>query len=149
MLSRKVFVLLALGLVLALGVSVVAAQEPTTLTILTHWGEQSVLDAQTPLYGACEAKTNVKVELQTVPFDDLLTKIVANQTAGTNTDLIHVYNLWLPDFAKSGLLSTPPQSIVDAVTSNVPAGVLKGVTVGGQVWGWPTEVDTYLLIYNK
>ena len=28
-------------------------------------------------------------------------------------------------------------------------GVIKGISSDGQIWGWPTEVDTYLLIYNK
>lgn len=149
MVSRKVVLLLALGVLLALSVNLVTAQDAVTLRILTHWGEERLLDAQAKLYGACEASTGVKVELETVPFGDLLTKIVANNTAGTNTDIIHLYNLWLPDFAKSGLLSTPPQSIIDAISGNAPEGVIQGITSGGQIWGWPTEVNTYLLIYNK
>ena len=149
MFFKRVLLLFGLSLMVVLNISLASAQEPVTLTILTHWGEDSLLQGQKDLYAACETKTGVKIELQTVAFDDLLTKIVANQTAGTNTDIIHVYNLWLPDFAKSGLLSTPPQSIVDAITANAPEGVIQGVTSVGQIWGWPTEVNTYLLIYNK
>ena len=149
MLRSKVFLLFGLSLILALGVSVVSAQEPVTLRILTHWGEESFLTGQEALYGACEASTGVNIELETVAFNDLLTKIIANQTAGTNTDIIHAYNLWLPDFARSGLLAAPPQEIIDAITANTSEGVISGITSGGQVWGWPTEVNTYLLIYNK
>ena len=39
--------------------------------------------------------------------------------------------------------------MIDAISGNAPEGVIKGITSGGQVWGWPTEVNTYLLIYNK
>lgn len=146
---RRVLVLLAFAVICLLSVGFAAAQEPTTLRILTHWGEESYLAGQEALYDACEAQTGVTVELETVPFNDLLTKIIANQTAGTNTDIIHVYNLWLPDFARSGLLSAPPQEIIDAISANTSEGVVRGVTSVGQVWGWPTEVNTYLLIYNK
>lgn len=149
MLFRKALLLFGLCLILALGVSLVSAQEPVTLRILTHWGEESFLAGQDALYGSCEAQTGVNIELEAVAFNDLLTKIIANQTAGTNSDIIHAYNLWLPDFARSGLLSTPPQDIIDTISANTSEGVVQGVTSVGQIWGWPTEVNTYLLIYNK
>jgi multiple sugar transport system substrate-binding protein len=149
MLHKRIFLLLALSLLLVMTASIAAAQDTVTLSILTHWGAERELEAQGRLFEACEAQTGVTVDLQTVPFGDLLTKIIANQTAGTNTDIIHLYNLWLPDFSRSGLLSTPPQEIVDAISANTSEGVVRGITSGDQVWGWPTEVNTYLLIYNK
>lgn len=149
MLRKQVFLLLALSMMLVLTASLASAQDAVTLSVLTHWGAERELEAQDRLFEACEASTGVNVDLQTVPFGDLLTKIIANQTAGTNTDIIHLYNLWLPDFSRSGLLATPPQEVVDAITANTSEGVVRGVTSGDQVWGWPTEVNTYLLIYNK
>jgi multiple sugar transport system substrate-binding protein len=92
----------------------------------------------------------ITIELQTVPFNDLLTKIITGRAAGTNPDIYHMYNLWLPDFiGDNGLVATPPQDIVDAVIANSPQGVIDGITVADQVWGYPTEVNTYLLMYNK
>ena len=149
MLSKRVFFLLVISMLVLSTASLTSAQDGTTLSILTHWGAERELEAQDRLFEACEAQLGVSVDLQTVPFGDLLTKIVANQTAGTNTDIIHLYNLWLPDFSRSGLLSTPPQEVVDAIAADAPEGVVRGVTSGDQVWGWPTEVNTYLLIYNK
>jgi multiple sugar transport system substrate-binding protein len=149
MVTKKAILILLLGAILALCTSVTLAQDTVTLRVLTHWGEENLLEAQEGLYSACEAQTGVNVELETVSFNDLLTKIVTGHTAGTDPDIIHLYNLWLPDFAKSGLLATPPAEVVDAISANVPEGVLQGVTSGDEVWGWPTEVNTYLLIYNK
>lgn len=146
--KRALLIALILTLSVGMGTSLVSAQD-TTLTILTHWAEESLLAAQEDLYRACEEATGVTVELQTVPFEELLTRIITNQTAGTNTDIIHMYNLWLPDFESSGLLSTPPQEIVDEIVANTSPGVQAGVTVNDQIWGWPTEVNTYLLLYNK
>lgn len=147
--KRVLFVLLTLTLSVGVGTFLVSAQDPTNLTILTHWAEERLLEAQGELFADCEASLNVNADLQTVPFEELLTKIITNQTAGTNTDIIHMYNLWLPDFESSELLAPPPQEVVDEILANVPQGVIDGITVNDQVWGWPTEVNTYLLIYNK
>src|SRR5215207_921605 len=112
--KKKAFFVLLLGAILVLGTTVTLAQEPVTLRILTHWGEENLLAAQDELYSACETQTGVNVELETVPFNDLLTKIVTGHTAGTDPDIIHLYNLWLPDFAQSGLLAMPSAEVVDA-----------------------------------
>ena len=92
MLRKRVFLLLVLSLLIAMTASITAAQDTVTLSILTHWGAERELEAQDRLFEACEAQTGVTVDLQTVPFGYLLTKIIANQTAGTNTDIIHLYN---------------------------------------------------------
>ncbi|MFO7321510.1 MAG: sugar ABC transporter substrate-binding protein [Chloroflexota bacterium] len=141
---------LILVVVLVLGASIAGAQEEITLRVLTHWGEEIVLPGQLAMIEAYEAANpGVKIELETVPFNDLLTKIITGQTAGTNPDIFHLYNLWLPEFTRSGLLAVPPQEVVDAIVANTSPGIVEGVSAGGQVWGWPTEVNTYLLIYNK
>lgn len=148
MLTKR-FTVLILVLGLLLTGSLVSAQD-VTLTILTHWGEEIHAENQAKMYGYCADQTGVAYELRTVPFNDLLTTIVTGRTAGTNPDIYHLYNLWLPDFTgESGLLSTPPQAMVDEIIANSPAGVVEGVTANGQVWGYPTEVNTYLLLWNK
>lgn len=122
----------------------------TKLSILTHWGEENLLAGQQTMYDTCAAETNVTVDLKTVPFNDLLTTIVTGRTAGTNPDIYHLYNLWLPDFTgEGGMLVPPPQEMIDEITANSPEAVINGITVNGQIWGYPTEVNTYLLLYNK
>lgn len=148
--DRFLAVLLVLALALgALGAA--AAQENITLTVLTHWGEERLLTAQQAMFDEYMAlNPGITIELQTVPFNDLLTRIVTGRTAGTNPDIYHLYNLWLPDFTgENGLLAVPPQDIVDEVIANTPPAVIDGISVNGQVWGYPTEINTYLLLYNK
>jgi multiple sugar transport system substrate-binding protein len=148
--KRSILVLLIVALALTLSAVGVKAQDQIKLTLLTHWAEQSTLKAQQAMFDAyMKANPNVTIELQTVPFDDLLTKINTGNTAGTNPDIYHVYNLWLPDFIKGGLLATPPDDMVKMIKANVPESVINGITVNGQVWGFPTEINTYLLLYNK
>jgi multiple sugar transport system substrate-binding protein len=127
-----------------------AQEEKIKLTILTHWAEERLLTAQQAILDEYTAShPNVTFELITVPFDQLYTKITTMRTAGESPDIYHLYNLWLPEFVTSDMMSTPPASIVDAVVANTSPGVVEGTTFNGQVWGYPTEVNTYLLLYNK
>jgi multiple sugar transport system substrate-binding protein len=121
-----------------------------TLTILTHWGEESQRAPMEQMIATCEAATGISANVRAVPFGDLYTTIVTGRAAGIQPDIYHLYNLWLPEFTgEGGMLAAPPQEAVDHITANVAPAIVEGISAGGQVWGYPTEVNTYLLIYNK
>lgn len=152
MITKRVLTVFALSMIVlfVLAPMTSAQDEDITLTILTHWGDQRTLAGQQAYLDEYTAlHPNVKFELITVPFEELYTKITTLRTAGESPDIYHMYNLWLPEFVTSGMMSTPPQSLVDSVVANTSPGVVEGTTFDGQVWGYPTEVNTYLLLYNK
>lgn len=150
MCKRITVIALVVLMVLAVLAPSALAQDQITLTILTHWGEESLLTAQQAMFDAYMAEhPNVTIELQTVPFEELLTRIVTSRTAGTSPDIYHLYNLWLPEFTNSGLLAPMPEALASYVTDNAAATSVVGVTYNDQMWGVPTEVNTYQLIYNK
>ena len=130
---------------------VVIAQDDITLTMLTHWGTEDQIAAQQAIIDEYEAThPNVNIELVTVDFGELRTKIITGRTAGTSADIYHFYHLWLPDFVNSSVLATPPEASLDFITENVAEGTIESVsTSDGQTWGYPTEVNPYLLVYNK
>jgi len=146
----SVSLLLMVFLWAALG-SVALAQEEITLTMLTHWGTESQLAAQEAIIEAYEAShPGINIELVTVDFEELRTKIITGRTAGTGADINHFYHLWLPDFVNSGILAPPPEEAVDFIRTNAAEGTVEAVSTGdGQIWGFPTEVNPYLLVYNK
>ena len=127
-----------------------SAQDNVKLVVLTHWGTQiqkDPLDAILAEY--TEANPNVEVEHQTVAFEELINRITTGQLGGDAPDIYHFYNLWLPDFAGSELLSTPPEDILADITAGYAEGTVGGASFNGQAWGYPTEVNNYQLIYNK
>jgi multiple sugar transport system substrate-binding protein len=141
------FIVLASVLVIA---GLAFGQRRPQLEVLTHWGEDAYLAHEQRMLEQCAAETNVSVDLRTVPFNDLYTTIVTGRTAGTNPDIYHLYNLWLPEFTgEGGMLAAPPREIVEEILANAPQAVIDGITANGDVWGYPTEVNTYLLLYNK
>ena len=164
---------LFLGLVLALALLVVAActapvaptaapaagdgaaapaasGEKVKLTILTHWGEESLAKPmKAKLDEYMKLNPNVEIEYQAVTFDQLLTKITTARAAGTSPDIYHFYNLWMPDFVEGGMLDDPPAAVLDDIKANYSEGTQGAVSYGGKVWGYPTELNTWQLLYNK
>ncbi len=138
----------ALGVARGYGLSA-AAQDNVKLTVLTHWNiaeQKDPLEAIFKQY--TDANPNVEIELQTVAFADLLTRITTGALGGETTDIVHIYNLWLPDLATS-ILAAPPEAVSSDVSAAYAGGTVAGASYADQVWGFPTEVNTYQLIYNK
>ena len=129
-----------------------AAAKPASgakLTVLTHWGDQDQLAVMTPILQQYTLETGTAIDHQTVAFDELLKRITTGRLGGPSPDIIHFYNLWLPDFVSSGVLQTPPADAVADVKKSYSPGSVDGASYKDQVWGYPTEVNNYQLIYNK
>lgn len=126
------------------------AGDKVKLVLLTHWGEEALLKAmQAKIDEYQQANPNVEVEYQTVPFDQLLTKIVSGRTAGITPDIYHFYNLWLPELVNGDALAEPPDELLADIKENYSPGSLNAVSAGGKIYGYATEINTYQLIYNK
>jgi multiple sugar transport system substrate-binding protein len=126
-----------------------SAQDQVNLVLLTHWGAQpqkDPLDAIIAEY--MELNPNVAIEHQTVAFAELLNRITTGQLGGEAPDMYHFYNLWLPDFVNSQLLATPPDDVLADIGAAYPEGTIGGSSYDGQVWGYPTEVNVWQLMYN-
>jgi multiple sugar transport system substrate-binding protein len=127
-----------------------AAGTPVKLTMLTHWGAQEYQEVMQPLIQECQQQIpGLTVEHQTVDFGNLLTRITTGRLGGAAPDIYHFYNLWLPEFVPSDLLATPPADVVEDIQKGYSESTVAGSSYNGQVWGYPTEVNTYQLIYNK
>jgi len=132
------------------GFRVAGAQDNVKLVVLTHWGTQEQKDPLEKIFAEyTAANPNVEIELQTVAFDELLNRISTGALGGDAPDVYHFYNLWLPDFVGSDLLATPIDEVSSDVTAAYGEGTVGGASYNEQVWGYPTEVNDYQLIYNK
>ncbi len=60
------------------------------MTMLTHWGTEDQLAAQQTIIDAyMESNPDVNIELVTVDFGELRTKIITGRTAGISADVYH------------------------------------------------------------
>ena len=119
-----------------------------TLTLATHYPPENIKVLE-PCFKQYEQETGVKVVHQQIPYGDYLQTILTARLGGQSPDIYHVYSIWAAQLVDNGLLATPPDDILSFVQDGYVPSTVDAVTIGGQVWGVPTEVSNYLLVYNK
>ncbi|GAA4893324.1 multiple sugar transport system substrate-binding protein [Stackebrandtia albiflava] len=121
-----------------------------TLTILTHYANdplKSGLQEMVDEWNA--ANPDLQVETQAVSFDELLQTITVRQTGGEAPDIVHAYSLWGGQLAEANVLAEVPEDVAQDVRDNYSPAAVGSVTVDDRIVGYPTEVQTYGLYYNK
>ncbi|GIP38514.1 sugar ABC transporter substrate-binding protein [Paenibacillus sp. J31TS4] len=120
-----------------------------TLTLLSHYAGPQEEQLKPYIDQWNKENPNIQVKLEPVDFGELLKTISAKQTAGKVADIMHVYSMWGGQLGKSKVLADPPADVVEDIKSNYPEAAVKGSSIGGKVYGYPTEVQAYALFYNK
>ena len=123
--------------------------KPTTIRILTHWDatNSSAFQAYIAEYEA--QNKNVKIELQTVPFGELMKKISTSGLSSDGPDIYHIYSAWLPELVGGKTIAPAPGDFAKDIQQAYAANIIDSVSVGGSIYGYPTELTTYALNYNK
>lgn len=122
-----------------------------TLTFLSHYGDEPMKGGISKLIDEWNSEhPDIQVKQQTVKFDDLLTTLNVRQTGGRGADILSSYALWGGQLAANNVLDKPPADVAKDIKSNYSPAAAAAVTGGnGQVFGYPTEFNTYVLYYNK
>jgi multiple sugar transport system substrate-binding protein len=125
------------------------AQEARTIQVSTHYTEEQAA----PLlacFDAFEAENpGITVEHQQTAYGDFLQTILTSRVGGTAPDIVNVYSIWVPQLAAAGALEPPPAEIADWISTSYSPATVGAATVNGQLWGIPTELSVYALVYNK
>jgi multiple sugar transport system substrate-binding protein len=53
----------------------------------------------------------------------------------------------IADFVKAGMVDTPPKDVLDDIKTNYTT--YQNAFYQNKIWGYPTEINTYQLVYNK
>jgi multiple sugar transport system substrate-binding protein len=140
---------IGLAAVIALSGGVATAQEPVTVTYLTHWLPDQVAQLEAAASAFEAQNPDVNVEIRAVPFGDLLTTIKTQAASPGGPTIAGIYNLWLPELARDGIAAAAAGDFLADITANWPASAVAGASVDGVNYGYPNEINTYALNYNK
>ena len=119
-----------------------------TITLATHYPPENIKVLE-PCFKQYQQETGVQVVHQQIPYGDYLQTILTARLGGQSPDIYHVYSIWAAQLVDNGLLATPPDDILSFVNDGYVPSTVDAVTIDNQVWGVPTEVADYLLVYNK
>lgn len=127
---------------------VMANAQEVELTYLTHWAPDTVALLEQAASAYTEQNPDVSISVRAVPFGDLLTTIRSGGAGGGPT-IASIYDLWLPELVRDGLVTGAPEAVAGEVQSAWPEGIAAAASVDGQIYGIPNEINVYALNYNR
>jgi multiple sugar transport system substrate-binding protein len=74
---------------------------------------------------------------------------MVRQAAGQGADILHPYCLWNGQLVQAGVLRPAPSEHAEEIRRGYGGAAVGASSVGDRIYGYPTEVQTYALYYNK
>lgn len=145
MLNRKIWI--ALGAALMGATALAGAASAETLTM---WVRASATNAAGHLVDLWNSTHPDKIELTTIPDNQMVTKLATGAQAGEVPDLVSFDLIYMPDFMKAGFLED-----LTAVLKADPnyAGVAQAykdiASYEGKIYGAGFTPDVSILVWNK
>ena len=150
-----------LGILLVVGASVHAEKGSETITLryATHWTDahqhhgitvngvktsKGVIDY---LREYERFRPHIKIEHMIIPYAQYESKLKLFHEVGKVPDIYQIYASWGVSCVRQDIFDPAPQDLVADIQSSFLT--TEGVTINGTVWGIPTEINDYALLYNK
>ncbi|WP_030371937.1 ABC transporter substrate-binding protein [Streptomyces rimosus] len=124
--------------------------DPVVLTLLSHYATDPLKSALQRVVDEWNAAHDrVHVRTTAVRFQDLLTTLMVRQAARQGADIIHSYSLWAGQLAQAGVVRPAPPEDAARIERGFARPAVRAASVRGRPVGYPTEVQSYALYYNK
>lgn len=138
---------MALALSLSAAMFAPAAAYAETLSI---WARASSSNAAQHMVDLWNASHDDKLELTTIPDNQMVTKLATSVQSGDVPDLISFDLIFMPDFMKAGFLTDLTATLgADPNQAKVAQAFKDLATYDGKLYGTGFTPDVSILLYNK
>ena len=145
MLNRKSWVALACALIGSTALAGVASADTMTM-----WVRASGTNAAAHLVDLWNATHPDKIELTTIPDNQMVTKLATGVQAGEVPDLVSFDLIYMPDFMKAGFLVDLTADLkADPNYASVAQAYKDIATYEGKLYGAGFTPDVSILVWNK
>lgn len=138
---------MALALSLSSAVLVPASAYAETLSL---WARASSSNAAQHMIDLWNSGHDDKIELTTIPDNQMVTKLATSVQSGDVPDLISFDLIFMPDFMKAGFLTDLTDTLgADPNQAKVAQAFKDLATYDGKLYGTGFTPDVSILLYNK
>ena len=132
-----------------LAAPVTAAEAVTTLRVAAHYNAKQAapLIACFRRYEALHP--DVRIVYSQVSYRDFLQTALISRVGRSPADIYNLYSIWAPQLIGIGALDRPPAEIARFVRSAYTPATVQAATIGGELYGVPSAVSVYQLVYNR
>ena len=142
------------GLCLLAGLACIAplpalARQTTTIRIAAHYNSQQVAPLAACFREYEALHPDIRIVYQQVSYEDFFQTVMISRAGRSPVDIYNLYSIWAPQLIGTGALDVPPAEIDRFVRTNYTPATIGAATIKGRLWGIPTAVSVYQLVYNK
>ncbi|MFC5402212.1 extracellular solute-binding protein [Cohnella soli] len=118
-----------------------------TLTAITPPGMEEYYDGRAKAF---EEKTGVKVKIEVVAWNDIITKLTNDAVANSNTyDIIGIDDIYVAKFADAGWIVPVDQYMTDKLKGDLMSYANRFIQYKGKTYGLPWYTAWKTFGYNK
>lgn len=128
------------------------AQEAVRLRVQNWFSDSDMADWQIGLDIVKDRFPHLDFALEFVPYDETVTRTLVGASSGDLPDIIMCSTDHTPTLITSGLLMDVSENIAadgDVEPDDFAPGVAEGFNMFGKWWGFPYDVSTWAVYYNK
>lgn len=125
---------------------------PVRLRLQNWFSDTDMQDWQIGLDMVKAMHPNIEIALEFAPYEETVTRTLVGATAGDLPDLIMASTDHTPSLVTSGVLADLNPYIEadgDVNPEEFAKGVAQGFNMWGRWWGFPYDVSTWGIYYNK
>ena len=138
------------GALAALLIGSSAVTTPAFADTMTMWVRASGTNAAAHLVDLWNSTHPDKIELTTIPDNQMVTKLATGVQAGEVPDLVSFDLIYMPDFMKAGFLTDLTADLkADPNYASVAQAYKDIATYEGKIYGAGFTPDVSILIWNK
>ncbi|WP_420384185.1 ABC transporter substrate-binding protein [Novosphingobium sp.] len=133
----------------AASIPTVAAPPVTTIRIAAHYNSQQIRPLQACFRQYEAQHPGIRIDYQQVSYQDFFQTVMVARAGKSPVDIYNLYSIWAPQLIGTHALDAPPADIDRFVRANYTPATIGAATISGRLWGIPTGVSIYQLVYNK
>jgi multiple sugar transport system substrate-binding protein len=138
------------GALAAMLIASLALATAAVADTMTMWVRASGVNAATHMVDLWNATHPDKIELTTIPDNQMVTKLATGVQAGDVPDLVSFDLIYMPDFMKAGfLVDLTDQLKADPNYASVAQAYKDIATYEGKLYGAGFTPDVSILVWNK
>jgi len=134
---------------IAFGAASASPQPITTIRVATHYNAEQFAPMRACFREYEAQHPGIRIVHSQISYQDYLQTVLIARAGKSPVDIYSLYSIWAPQLIGTGALDVPPADIARFVRAGYAPATIDAATMKGHLWGIPTEVSVYQLVYNK
>ena len=125
------------------------SQPVTTIRMAAHYNSQQIAPLIACFRRYEARRPGIRIVYQQVSYRDFFQTVLIARAGRSPVDIYNLYSIWAPQLIATRALDVPPPDIDRFVRASYTAPTIGAATINRRLWGIPSAVSVYQLVYNK